>query len=65
MPVTTITQTVAQPQHVVDLDAVKLAAAKAVTAGTTNSHGVSIESIAGAYTQATGHTTTVVCTVRT
>ncbi|WP_144833028.1 hypothetical protein [Microbacterium sp. BH-3-3-3] len=65
MPVTTNVQTVNQPQHAVDFDAVKLAAAKAVNAGATNSSGVSIESIAGAYTQATGHTTTVHLLVRT
>ncbi|WP_295785921.1 hypothetical protein [uncultured Microbacterium sp.] len=65
MPLTTIVQTVAQPSHAVDLDAVKLAAAKAVNSGATTSHGVTVESIQGAYTQAAGHTTTVHLTVRT
>ncbi|WZH35465.1 MAG: hypothetical protein PIR02_11835 [Microbacterium enclense] len=65
MPLTTNVQTVPQPQNAVDLDAVKLAAAKAVNSSATNSHGVSIENIASSYSQAAGHLTTVHLLVRT
>lgn len=65
MPTTQVVQTLNQPSHAVDLAAVKLAAAKVVNSGATTAHGVTVESIAGAYTQAGGHTTTVHLLVRT
>lgn len=40
-----VRQVVAQPQHLVDLDAVKLAAVKTLNAGATNAHGAQIQDI--------------------
>lgn len=65
MPTTQVVQTINQPSHAIDIAAVKLAAAKVVNSGATAAHGVTVESIAGSYTQATGHTTTVHLLVRT
>lgn len=65
MPVTPNVQTVNQAQNAIDLNAVRLAAAKAVNASATTSHGVSVESIATSHTQAAGHVTTIHLLVRT
>lgn len=45
MPTQIVRQTVAQPAHLVDFDAVKLAAVKTVNAGATNAHGAQIQDI--------------------
>ena len=45
MPVQTVRQIVAQPPHLVDFDAVKLAAVKTINAGATTSHGAAIQDI--------------------
>lgn len=39
MPTQTVKITIAQPQHLIDYDAVKLAAKKTIIPGATDSHG--------------------------
>lgn len=65
MPTTQVVQTLNQPSHAVDIAAVKLAAAKTVNASATTAHGVTVESIAGSYTQVGGHSTVIHLLVRT
>ncbi|MEZ3155538.1 hypothetical protein AB1K56_01295 [Microbacterium sp. BWR-S6Y] len=65
MPTTQVVQTIAQPSGSVDLAAVKLAAAKVVNSSATTAHGVTVESIAGSYTQTGGHSTVIHLLVRT
>lgn len=64
MPTSDTTITVPHQQNAVDVDAVRLAAAKVFTPTATNSHGVSIEGVSTVSDKTGGHVTSYVCRVR-
>lgn len=64
MPTSDTTITVPQQQNAVDVDAVRLAAAKVFNASATTAHGVSIEGISTTSDKTGGHVTSYVCRVR-